>query len=508
MAAVLKIDANSVGLRYAQETTIGVLPGSPIWYPLEPNSFGDFGAEITTVARDPINDGRQRKKGVTVDLDASGSFETDLTQTNLADMMQGFIFADVRNKTELAVTGTVNGTRTYTVASGGASFLAGDLLFAKSFATVTAANGLKSVSSSTATTVVVAESIGAANDTTGVISRVGFQFTSADLQIIANGSLWALQAATKNLTQLGITAGEWIFVGGDLAANCFATQLAGFWGRVRSVTTTQILLDKTSVTLGADAGTGKTIRIFCGRIIKNEIGSTIRRRTYQLERTLGAPDDALPSQIQSEYITGAVPDTFELSLQTADKVTANLSFMGRDAEQRTGATGVKSGTRPTLVEASAYNTSSNIKRVKLSRVDQSTTNVTALFAYVTDMTLSVANNLSPNKALSVLGSFDMTAGTLQIDIDLTAYFADITAVSAVRNNDDLTMDLIMARDNAGMFFDMPILAPAGGRVTAEKDAAITIPLQLAAGTGAKIDATNLNHTIMVGFFDYLPTLAM
>jgi hypothetical protein len=508
MAAVLKLDANSVGLRYAQETSIGVLPGSPIWYPLEPNSFGDFGGEITTVSRDPINDGRQRKKGVTVDLDASGSFETDLTQTNIADLMQGFIFADFRTKTELAVTGTVNGTRTYTVASGGAAFLAGDLLFAKNFATVAAANGLKTVSSSTATTVVVAESIGAANDTTGVISRVGFQFTSADLQIIANGSLWALQAATKNLTQLGIVPGEWIFIGGDLAANCFATQLSGFWGRVRSVSTTQILLDKTTVTLGADAGTGKTIRVFCSRVLKNEIGTSIKRRTYQLERTLGAPEDTLPLQIQSEYITGSVADTAEISIQTADKVTANLSFIGRDAEQRTGATGVKSGSRPTLVDASAFNTSSNVKRIKLSKVDQSTTNVTALFAFVTDMTISISNNVSPNKAVSVLGAFDMTAGLLQIDVDLTAYFADIAAVASVRNNDDLTADIIFARDNAGIFIDLPILAASGGRVTAEKDEAITIPMTLEAGAGSKIDTVNLNHTVCMGFFDYLPTLAM
>jgi hypothetical protein len=507
MAAVLKIDANGVGLRYAQELSIGVLPGSPVWTPLEPNSFDDFGGEITTLARDPINAGRQRKKGVTTDLDAVAGFESDLTQTNLQDLMQGFVFASFRTKAELAVTSTVNGTQTYNVAANGTLFFANDLLFAKQFQTVAAANGLKTVTSSTGTTVVVTGGIGAANDTTGIISRVGHQFASADLSIVASGSLWALQAAAKNLTQLGLVPGEWIWVGGDTTITQFANFLTGFWGRVRSVSTTQIVLDKTSVTLSADAGTGKTIRIFCGRVLKNEVGANIIRRSYQLERTLGAPDDAFPAQIQSEYVTGAIPDELELTINSADKITANLTFVGRDVEQRSGVTGVKSGTRPSILEAAAFNTSSDFSRIKLSAVDQTTTNPTALFAYVTDMTLTLANNVEPLKAVAVLGAFDAVAGTLEVDVDLTAYFADVAAVTAVRSNADLTLDFIIAKENSGIAIDLPLLSAGNGKVEVEKDEAITIPLELAAATGAKIDAAAFDHTILISFYDYLPNLA-
>ena len=133
MSTGTTIDSNKVGLRYAEETfgSIGVLPTTPEWQALEPNSYGDFGPQISTVARSPINKSRQRKKGVVVDLDASAGFQSDFLQKSMYDLMQGFMFADWREKAN-AVPTAVTGTG-YTVGSSASDFAEDDLVFAEGY---------------------------------------------------------------------------------------------------------------------------------------------------------------------------------------------------------------------------------------------------------------------------------------------------------------------------------------------------------------------------------------
>lgn len=502
------IDSNLTGLRYAEESSIKVLPGSPVWYPLEPNGYNDFGGQLKTISRNPINPSRQRKKGVITDLDASGGFGQDLTQTNLTRLLQGFFFASIREKlttiptngAAIPLTGVVASTKTVSAASGLGGFLANHLVLGSGFSQA-GNNGLKTVASSTATTVVVAETmVDETPPAEAKLAVVGYQFASATLNVSMASSYPRLNRASGvfDFTTLGLIPGEWVFVGGDAAGKKFVTVANNGFARVRAVTATYIEFDKTAATWVNETGTGLTIQLFFGNVIKNEAAAaSIVRRTYQLERTLGTDG----SGTMSEYLVGAVPNELSLQIKQADKVTVDLSFVATDNEQRTGLQGVKSGTRPSVVDSPAFNTSSDFSRIKMHLVTAGDANPAPLFAFLTELTLTLNNNVSPNKAVAVLGAFDVTAGTFQVGGQVTAYFSDITAVQAVRNNSDVSLDLALVKDNAGLVFDLPLLALGDGRLKVEQDKPITLPLSLEAAEGS------MNHTLLFNEFPYLPDAA-
>lgn len=508
MAQLQKIDSNITGLRYAEEESFKVLPTTPVWVPLEPNSYTDFGGELTTVARNPINPSRQRKKGVITDLDASGGFAQDITQDNLQDLLQGFFFASLRTKAEVEAP-VVDGTGSdYEPVAGGDGYAAGDFLFAKGFDDA-ANNGFKNVTGvPTATSVPVAETLVTAAAQTGTISKVGRKMGAGEMDVDVTG-VWPrlVNGGAYDLTDLGIVSGEWIFVGGDEAGSQFVSAVNNGFMRVRAVAAGYIELDKSSGVMVDETGTGLSIALYVGRVLKNEsVQEEIIRRTYNIERTLGAPESTQPTQIQAEYLVGAVPSELGINLPTADKVVTDLTFIAADNETIEAADPLKTGDRPALVEADAFNTSSDFSRIKLSEVVDGDTFPNPLFAFVTEITLTVNNNVSGNKALGVLGSFEVTAGTFEVSGNITAYFANVQALSAVRNNKDITLDVEIVKDNAGIAIDIPLIALGDGRLNVEQDAPITLPLTTDAATGAKVNP-NQDHTLLMVFFDYLPDVA-
>ncbi len=506
-----KQDSNVTGLRFAEEASIAVLPGSPIWYPLEPNGYNDFGGQLKLLSRNPINPSRQRKKGVITDLDASGGFGQDLTQNNLTRLLQGFLFADLREKaTNIPMNGVaivfssvVASTKTYTLASGtvGSSFALNSLVFFSGFSN-SGNNGLKRVTAVTATTVVVAETCvdAATPPATAKIQRVGQQFATATADMVVSGSYPRLTRASGAVdwTSFGLIPGEWVFIGGDSAGLKFVTAANNGFARVRAVGAAYVEFDKSATTLVAETGTALTVQMFFGNVLKNEDDpDLIVRRTYNLERTLGEDDDGT----MSEYLVGAVPNELSLQIRQADKITMDLSFVATDHEQYDGSVDVKTGSRPDLVDAPAFNTSSDFSRIKLHTITAGNTNPNPLFAYLTELTLTVNNNVKPNKAIAVLGAFEVSAGSFVVSGSVTAYFAAIAAVQAVRNNNDVTLDFAIVKNNAGLVFDLPLIGLGDGRLKVEQDQPITLPLTTDAAEGSQ------GHTLLVNEFPYLPTLA-
>jgi hypothetical protein len=509
VCSINKIDSNITGLAFAEEDCLKELPVTPVWYGLEPNSYSDFGGEISTVARSPIDPSRQNKKGTVTDLDASGGFNTDFTKSNLTRLLQGFFFANARelpstkalDAAAVTLTSVTSGTKTYAAASGLAAFVAGRLVFASGF-TNAANNGVKTVASSTAGTVVVVETVvtEASPPAASKLQTVGFQFAVSDINFAVTSGIPSLVATAADFTTLpGLIPGMWIFIGDDAVGNRYANNVG--YARIKSIAAKSIVFDDTTFTPVTEAGTGKTLRIFAGTVIKNEkTPSLIKRRSYNIERQLGQG----PTATQAEYLEGAVANEFTLNIPQADKLNADLSFIACDNTHRSGESGdeIKSGTRVASAGEDAYNTSSDIYRIKMSILDPATSNPTPLFGYVTEADISINNNVSPNKAIGTLGAFDTTAGNFEVGGSITAYFTTTAAVKAVRQNADACFSVIGASKNAGFIFDIPLLGLGGGRLNVEKDAAIMVPLEPAG-------AENPNgYTMLYESFSYLPSLAM
>lgn len=523
---VVKIDSNITGLSFAEEVCLKQLPVlavdgyDPVWYGQEPNSYSDFGGEITTVARAPIDPSRQNKKGTPTDLDASGGYNTDVTQNNLTRILQGFFFADARVKpstlsltigvANTAITSVTASSKTYAAAAGLLGFnKAGYLIKASGF-TNAANNGIKTVASATATTVVVAETLidEASPPASASLVTVGFVGASADLSIaVVSGIPSLVSAGGIDFTTLGLIPGEWIWIGGDAVGNTFANN-RGF-ARISTIAASALTFDDTEWTPVNEAGTGKTIQLFFGTVLRNEkLPSLIKRRSYNIERTLGeGPDAENPGDQQAEYLEGAVCNELTLNIPQADKLNADLTFVACDNTQRSGAAGdkTKSSTLGTLVSAlgeDAFNTSSDVRRIKMAIIDPTTSKPTPLFGFVTEANTSISNGVTPNKAVGVMGAIDTSAGNFVIGGSITAYFTSVQATRAIRNNADVGLSTILTSKNAGMIWDIPLLGLGGGRNNVEKDSPITVPLEPAGAENV------YGYTLMHVNFAYLPNAAM
>lgn len=516
MAQLPKIDSNITGLAYAEEAQLGLLPGesglpgSPTWRILQPNSYSDFGGELITVSPNPINPSRQRRKGVVTDLNASGGFNQNLNFYNLSDLMQGVMFADMRRKGRAFVTAvdldSANPDEYEVPATAG--FLVGSLIKGIGFTNSAnnALNVVTAVVTNTSVEVATGQLVAEVPPAVAQINVVGFQAGSADLNVVVTGDFATITSTTLNFTTLGLVPGQWIFVGGDTAPTRFVNAANNGFKRVRSIAANALVLDKSFLPMIAETGTALTIRLFFGDVLRNETGSLVKRRTYNIERLLGAPDDSFPNQIQSEVLVGALANEFTLNVPSAELVNVDFTFVATDNVQRDSTTGPKQTSVQSFFGANEYNTSSDIGRIRMSVVSTTDEAPSALFAYVTEATLSINNNVTPAKAIGVLGAFDVNAGTFTVSGEVTAYFTNVSAIQAVRNNANVTLDISFVKDNTGIVYDLPLISLGNGRLNVELDQPITLPLATEAASGEDVLST-LNHTLLITYFNYLPNAA-
>lgn len=489
-----KQDANLVGLFKIREATFKTVPATGDWSEREPNSFDDMGTEYTSTARTPFNQSRQRRRGRQTDSDTDGGYNEDLTQNNMQGEFEEFFFAALRKTPEVdpsAVTSTV-----YTVAAS-TGFHAGDLVLARGYANA-GNNGVKELTAVGATSLTAAGLTAEASPPAAAgVKLIGHKFAASDIVVTLDANGFPIVTATAaSFTDYPLIPGQMIFFMLDdsigyarIAANGVAAKTLRF--------------DKTTFPAAAEAGTGLQATIYFSDVIKNEDDpDLIVRYSSTMERTLGRDADGR----QSQYLVGMLANEMTWNSPLSALVNIDMSYIGMRSGRRTGAEGPltrrASNTIVKALKEAAFSTSSDVYRLRLAMIDPTTLNPSPLFARVTEWNAAIANGITATKGQGEKGAFDATTGDFTVTGEWTAFFTTMEAIHAVDCDWDMTFDAIYAKQNAGIYMDMPLLGLGGGRLDIEKDAAIMLPL-----TGDAAESA-FGHTLLIGWFPYLPSEAM
>jgi hypothetical protein len=507
-------DGNRTGLYLSEEQTLGVLPANPVWYEREPNSYNDFGGNFAMTTRKPITHDRQRPKGDVADNNPAGGFQEDLTPTNMRRLMQGFLYADAREKpttqplngAAIAITGATTGPNTFTAAAGLGVFVVGHLVKPFGFANE-ANNALNRVTNKAAGVLTVANALvpDAAPSAVAGVEAVGFQFPAGDLALTKPAGRCRLTSTAGGILALGLNLGEWIGVGGDTAIMRYADagNNAPFYGRISAFTDTYIEFDKTTGVQAAEPGAGKTIQIFFGTVVRNEDDCTlIKERSYTLERQYGCGVAA-----QSDGVRGWSPNqiTFNIPTPGADaKITVDIAGIATSSFERTVAEGVLTEVPGATVKGAlnepCFKPGLDVYQHKLAVIDEGTLNPTPLVAFSSEGTLVINNNLAGNKAIETFGNAGINVGEFAVSGTINAYWTSVEATRKVRQGADVTWHLILTKKNSAVVFDIASLGLGNARATVEANTPVKLPLDTAAGKG------KFGYTLLTSFLRYVPAV--
>ena len=240
-------DSNATGLAVTK-SDMPATATTP-WLYMEPNEISSFAATIEKVARDPLSQDRQRRKGSITTVSAAPQFTADLTLEMVSYFAPGFLFSVWKGlqPDSYSVVDAAEAGNTYTVVTGDAVLTAGMLVHVDGFVNPEN-NGLKTVTGGTDTTITVGETLvdEAATDKARIYFA-GVRGAAGDLEIDAEQNLIS---NVLDFTTLGLTAGQYIQIGGAATDNQFTN--ASGKARIAVIEANKLVLEARDAVYTAD----------------------------------------------------------------------------------------------------------------------------------------------------------------------------------------------------------------------------------------------------------------
>lgn len=469
-----RVITNATTLSFAREASLGVLPGSPEWFEIEPNTINSFGTTIAKESRSPISQARARRKGVVTDLDSAVEVEADLTLSHLRRFAESFLFSRaVGADAYVTSAATATGYTVPALAAAAAARLlyssagagAVSLIYVSGF-TNAANNGLKAVTAAHATAVTEIKAAGntaeaPAADLYVEVAVAGVRGAAGDLKVDANGDLTSI---VLDFTTLGLGVGQTVHIGGlDVTHQFFNDENTGF-ARVRIIAAHKLTLDKTDDTFvvddGTDTGSGGTnlrIDLLFGQFVRNVAVNHTDYREYSNQFELSSPNLMSGGVTGYEYSLGNYADALSVAIPLTGKATVTLGFVGTNTAlpsitRATNASAAKSGG-----QVESFGSASDIARLRVQDVDEaglSTDFKTANF--------TLTNNVAGEKVIGVLGPKYLNAGNIEVDVESQMLFTNPDVIERIRCNRTIGFDWILLNGDGGVVFDLPTGTLDGG----------------------------------------------
>ncbi|CAH9012251.1 major tail protein [Vibrio phage 382E49-1] len=475
-------DSNATGLAVTK-SDMPATATTP-WLYMEPNEISSFASTIEKVARDPITKDRQRRKGSITSVATAPQFTADMTLEMISYFAPGFLFSVWKGlqPNSYGVVET-SGGNTYTVETGGAVLAAGALVFADGFVNPEN-NGLKTVASATATTLVVNETL--VDETAASTVRlyaVGVRGATGDLQIDAEQNL---TSTALDFTTLGLTPGQYINIGGALAANQFTN--ASGKARIAQIEANRIVLEARDAVYTADVGTGKEVDILFSAFVRNvPVGDVdFLKQWYHMEAAYNT------DPMLYEYADCCINNTLAINNALQDKAVLDLAFVGKDLLPPNDTP--RDGVRSNQTETEPFNTSSDIMRLRVSDVDDN-----GLSTFFKDTNISINNNVAAEYVLGQLAAEFMNFGNFEVDIETTAVFTDAILLNAIRNNTTLGIDMAYKNGDGGFVLSLPCGTFGDGSKSLPRNEKVKLTTPFMAHRDE-----DRGYTMSVSLFWYLP----
>lgn len=506
-----RVLSNAATISFAREASLGVLPGSPAWFELEPNNITAWGTTISKEARNPISQARARRKGVITDLDSSVEFEADLTLAHLRHFAEAFTFsravgadayittaATATGYTVPALTAGQAGRLLYSSAGAGAV----SLVHASGFVNA-ANNGLKAVTAAHATSATEIKAAGNVAEAPGAavyaqVAVAGVRGAAGDIEIDADGNLIS---TVLDFRTLGLGVGQVIHVGGiDVANQFFETENTGF-ARVRIIAQNKLTLDKRDQPFVTDdgtddnsGGTGLRIDLLFGQFVRNVPVNHADYVEISTQFELAFPNLMPGPATGYEYALGNYADALSISIPLTGKATMTLGFVGTDTTNPSAVRATNAANAKIGGQVESFGSASDIARLRLQDVDE-----TGLSTDFKTANFTLTNNVAGEKVIAKLGPKYLNAGDVEVDIEAQMIFSNPDVIERIRCNKTVGFDWVIRNGDGGAAFDLPTGTLSGGNREFPENQSVLVNAPFAAH---QEDA--YGFTIGISFFPALP----